>query len=244
MPGLLASRMEAMLGDERFADVIVVLEGRRFPSHRAVLAAWSGFFSTMFGGGWAESAAREVTVELPARGFDDLLMFCYTGRVDLHKDNVSALLQLSAFLQVAELEELCCAFLLRPPDAAEPPAPPHLLQLLQSPHAESARLRELCVPEVARQLGAIADGQRGAAERAQLVKLPAELLLELTRTAAELPASEAAQPALLQLALDWAQHEARQALAQKGGDPSAWAGARGLILLSTPTVASSIQPFG
>ena len=46
MPGLLATRMEALLGDERFADISVVIGGRTFPCHRAVLAAWSGYFNT------------------------------------------------------------------------------------------------------------------------------------------------------------------------------------------------------
>ena len=39
MPGLLATRMEALLGDERFADIVVAIGGRTFPCHRAVLAA-------------------------------------------------------------------------------------------------------------------------------------------------------------------------------------------------------------
>ena len=227
MPGLLATRMEALLGDERFADIKVVIGGRTFPCHRAVLAAWSGFFDTMLSGGWAEASAREVTIELPADGFDELLAFCYTGRVSVHKGNVGALLRLSTFLQVGELEELCCGFLLGQPPPGEPsasgqpPPPAQLLQLLQSSHAESVLLHELCVSDLARQLGALA-AQRGSAERARLARLPAELLVELLGAAAELPTGASAQPALLQLALDWAEQSARQALAERGADPTAW----------------------
>ena len=100
MPGLLATRMEALLGDERFADIVVAIGGCTFPCHRAVLAAvghtgsnpgqtlgrpathtfeppreWSGFFDTMLSGEWAEASAREVTIDLPADGFDELLGF-------------------------------------------------------------------------------------------------------------------------------------------------------------------------
>ena len=39
MPGLLATRMEALLGDERFADIVVAIGGRTFSCHRAELAA-------------------------------------------------------------------------------------------------------------------------------------------------------------------------------------------------------------
>lgn len=227
MPGLLATRMEALLGDERFADISVVIGGRTFPCHRAVLAAWSGYFNTMLGGGWAEASAREVTIDLPVDGFDELLGFCYTSRVNVHKGNVGALLRLSTFLQVRELEELCCGFLLGQPPPGEPsasgqpPPPAQLLQLLQSSHAESVLLHELCVCDLARQLGALA-AQRGSSERAKLARLPAELLVELLGAAAELPTGASAQPALLQLALDWAEQSARQALAERGADPTAW----------------------
>ena len=83
---------------------------------------WSGFFDTMLSGEWAEASAREVTIDLPADGFDELLGFCYTGRVSVHKGNVGALLRLSTFLQVRELEELCCGFLLGQPPPGEPSA--------------------------------------------------------------------------------------------------------------------------
>jgi len=181
----------------------------------------------MLSGEWAEASAREVTIDLPADGFDELLGFCYTGRVSVHKGNVGALLRLSTFLQVRELEELCCGFLLGQPPPGEPsasgqpPPPAQLLQLLQSPHAESALLHELCVCDLARQLGGLA-AQRGSAERARLVRLRAELLVELLGAAAELPTGASAQPELLQLALDWAEQSARQALAERGADPTAW----------------------
>ena len=76
----------------------------------------------MLSGEWAEASAREVTIDLPADGFDELLGFCYTGRVSVHKGNVGALLRLSTFLQVRELEELCCGFLLGQPPPGEPSA--------------------------------------------------------------------------------------------------------------------------
>ena len=227
MPGLLATRMEALLGDERFADIVVAIGGRTFPCHRAVLVIASGFFDTMLSGEWAEASAREVTIDLPADGFDELLGFCYTGRASVHKGNVGALLRLSTFFQVRELEELCCGFLLGQPPPGEPsasgqpPPPAQLLQLLQSPHAESALLHELCVCDLARQLGGLA-AQRGSAERARLVRLRAELVVELLGAAAELPTGASAQPTLLQLALDWAEQSARQALAERGADPTAW----------------------
>ena len=126
-----------------------------------MLAVCSEYFERMFGGGWAEAASREVTLdELPAEGFDELLRFCYTGRVALDAANVAALLRLSAFLQVSSLEELCCAFVLQQQQQqptqqpAQPPSALQLLELVRSSHAEvSPRLRELCVHELVRGLG-------------------------------------------------------------------------------------------
>ena len=224
-PALVAQRMEKVLEDERFADVVLVIEGRRFPCHRAMLAVCSEYFERMFGGGWAEAASREVTLdELPAEGFDELLRFCYTGRVALGAGNVAALLRLSAFLQVSSLEELCCAFVLQQQQQqqqqqpAQPPSALQLLELVRSSHAEaSPRLRELCVHDLVRGLGPLLGLPRASAERAALLLLPRETLQEVVALASEPGTAVGLQPLLLQLVVEWAE---QLRIAPSGG--SAW----------------------
>ena len=60
-------RLEAMLEDERLTDVVLILAGRRFPCHRVMLASWSGFFQSMFGGEWRE--AQQVFLPFPIPSF-------------------------------------------------------------------------------------------------------------------------------------------------------------------------------
>ena len=64
---LLVKRMEAVLSDERFADVVLVVDGRRFSCHRALLAASSDYFARMFDGRWAEAKAQEVQRDILRR---------------------------------------------------------------------------------------------------------------------------------------------------------------------------------
>lgn len=65
-PAPLCSTFQAdlagMLDDTEFADVVFVVEGRRFHAHRAVLAARCEHFRVMFSSGMRESHEREIRI--------------------------------------------------------------------------------------------------------------------------------------------------------------------------------------
>ena len=262
----LSAALKAMLCDERFADVVLTVEGRRFPSHRCILAIWSGYFRTMFAGGWCESNMVEISLDqLSLVSFEAFLTYCYTGKVRVTAQHALELLHLAAFLEVAPLEDICCSVLLRSATATD------LVRLLAGASTLSPRLRELCLAQLALQVadlssnlraaarvGAkaaavateelaaasekapegkrIAKSSRGgwevweektdrvadraaekatrAAQRARelreaLADLPLDCICDLLSEAAALPASAAPRALLLQLALEWADEQAR-----------------------------------
>ncbi|KAG2500398.1 hypothetical protein HYH03_001969 [Edaphochlamys debaryana] len=66
------------------ADLTLVVGGRRFPVHRAILIARCDFFRSQLEGGFADGAAAELTVpDADPAAFELLLRFVYTGAVDI-----------------------------------------------------------------------------------------------------------------------------------------------------------------
>lgn len=65
-----------------YCDVSVVVKGHAFKAHRAVLAASSSYFRDLF------NSSRSAVVELPAavqpQSFQQILTFCYTGRLSMN----------------------------------------------------------------------------------------------------------------------------------------------------------------
>ncbi|XP_050016802.1 kelch-like protein 24 [Alexandromys fortis] len=95
-----------------FTDVIICVEGEKFPCHRAVLSACSNYFRAMFCNGHKES--REMLVEIKgilAEAMDCFLQFVYTGKVKLTTENVQYLVEVSSLFQVNGLCDECVHFL-------------------------------------------------------------------------------------------------------------------------------------
>eukprot|EP00965_Chrysotila_dentata_P259727 6213656-Pleurochrysis_carterae.AAC.1 len=119
----LADHLDQMRKEHRLIDVVLVVQGHCFPCHRIVLAAWSGYFSHMFSGGWCEASKTEVVLDsIRVELFEEMLDFFYTGRIQVTAANATRLLQLASFLEIHELEQS----MRWPPSTSEANAP-HLL---------------------------------------------------------------------------------------------------------------------
>ncbi|XP_036377721.1 kelch-like protein 24 [Megalops cyprinoides] len=95
-----------------FTDVVISVEGRQFPCHRAVLSACSGYFRAMFCNDHRES--REMLVEINgirADAMDSFLQYVYTGRARITTDNVQFLFETSSLFQIGALRDACANFL-------------------------------------------------------------------------------------------------------------------------------------
>ncbi|KAI8492490.1 hypothetical protein Bbelb_299430 [Branchiostoma belcheri] len=95
-------------------DMLLEVEDELFPCHRAVLAACSRYFHTMFTCGLQETRQRTVRLlEVSAESVSQLIEFAYTGRVEVNRDNVYELYAAACFFQVAQIRTECARFLRR-----------------------------------------------------------------------------------------------------------------------------------
>eukprot|EP00058_Branchiostoma_floridae_P002653 XP_002588141.1 hypothetical protein BRAFLDRAFT_68779 [Branchiostoma floridae] len=95
----------------QFVDVVVEVEGREFPCHRAVLAI-TPYFKTMFSSNLVESKAKVITLhDIDSGSFSKILDFVYMGEILICKDDVQDILQAAHMLQVEEVLRYCKKFI-------------------------------------------------------------------------------------------------------------------------------------
>ncbi|KAA8500061.1 ARM repeat protein interacting with ABF2 [Porphyridium purpureum] len=81
----MCSNFNELYGKPLFSDVTFVVEGKRFPAHRAVLYAKSRYFHNMFSSNMREAGAFQREIEIAgvsARVFEILLKYVYGSQVD------------------------------------------------------------------------------------------------------------------------------------------------------------------
>uniref|UniRef100_A0A669B8T9 Kelch-like family member 24b n=1 Tax=Oreochromis niloticus TaxID=8128 RepID=A0A669B8T9_ORENI len=95
-----------------FTDVVISVQGREFPCHRAVLSACSSYFRAMFCNDHRES--REMLVEINgilAEAMESFLNYVYTGRAKITTENVQFLFETASLFQITTLRDACAKFL-------------------------------------------------------------------------------------------------------------------------------------
>ncbi|XP_054882050.1 BTB/POZ domain-containing protein 9 [Poeciliopsis prolifica] len=91
---LLSEQLGVLVLGEEYSDVTFVVEGKRFPAHRVILAARCHYFRALLYGGMKESQPQaEVRLEeTRAEAFSMLLNYLYTGRASLSSAREEVLL--------------------------------------------------------------------------------------------------------------------------------------------------------
>ncbi|KAF1376940.1 hypothetical protein PFLUV_G00216700 [Perca fluviatilis] len=91
---LLSEQLGALVLGEEYSDVTFIVEGKRFPAHRVILAARCHYFRALLYGGMKESQPQaEVSLEeTRAEAFSMLLHYLYTGRASLSSAREEVLL--------------------------------------------------------------------------------------------------------------------------------------------------------
>ncbi|XP_066273210.1 kelch repeat and BTB domain-containing protein 2-like isoform X1 [Branchiostoma lanceolatum] len=83
-------------------DVVLEVEGRCFPCHRAVLASCSPYFRTMFTSGYAEAKQERISIQdVSGVAMATILDYAYTGRLQTEPDQVQAVMSAARLLQVS-----------------------------------------------------------------------------------------------------------------------------------------------
>lgn len=98
--------------NSELCDFKVSAEGKVFEVHKALLAATSDYFRVMFRGMMAES--KQDTVDLKgvtADGLQQVIDFIYTGKMSLHYDNLTEIINTASHLQVSCALDLCSNYI-------------------------------------------------------------------------------------------------------------------------------------
>ncbi|XP_017264005.1 POZ-, AT hook-, and zinc finger-containing protein 1 isoform X2 [Kryptolebias marmoratus] len=93
----------------RFCDVILRVGEESFPAHKAVLAACSEYFESVFGRSTeADGDARELEMHtISPKVFKDILDFAYTSRIVVRLECFPELMTAAKFLLMRSVIEIC-----------------------------------------------------------------------------------------------------------------------------------------
>uniref|UniRef100_A0A3Q3IEQ0 Nucleus accumbens associated 1, BEN and BTB (POZ) domain containing a n=1 Tax=Monopterus albus TaxID=43700 RepID=A0A3Q3IEQ0_MONAL len=92
-----------------YCDVSVVVKGHAFKAHRAVLAASSSYFRDLF----SSSSNVELPPAVQPQSFQQILAFCYTGRLSMTVGDQFLLMYTAGFLQIQQIMEKGTEFFLK-----------------------------------------------------------------------------------------------------------------------------------
>ncbi|KAK6468886.1 nucleus accumbens-associated protein 1-like isoform X1 [Huso huso] len=95
-----------------YCDVSVVVKGHAFKAHRAVLAASSSYFRDLFNSG-SKSGVVELPSAVQPQSFQQILSFCYTGRLSMNVGEQFLLMYTAGFLQIQQIMEKGTEFFLK-----------------------------------------------------------------------------------------------------------------------------------
>ncbi|XP_060699848.1 kelch-like protein 22 [Hemiscyllium ocellatum] len=107
LDGLVALRNSASL-----FDVTLIVEGKSIEAHRILLAASCDYFRGMFAGGLREMQEKEIFLhDITYMAMCKILDFIYTSEMELNLNNVQDVLVAACQLQIPEVIDFCCDFL-------------------------------------------------------------------------------------------------------------------------------------
>ncbi|XP_032431829.1 transcription regulator protein BACH1b [Xiphophorus hellerii] len=97
---------------DMLCDVTVLVEGQSFRAHRSVLASCSEYFLQKISSPTQHGAVITLPEEVTVAGFEPLMQFAYTSKLNFGKDNVLEIRSSASILGFRDLDEACFDFLL------------------------------------------------------------------------------------------------------------------------------------
>ncbi|KAM9327128.1 kelch repeat and BTB domain-containing protein 12 [Gastrophryne carolinensis] len=89
-------------------DIVLVVDGRRFPCHRVVLASFSPYFKAMFTCGLVECNQTEVALhDVTASSVSVILEYMYTSELYINNLNVQGVATAAYFMQMDDIFKIC-----------------------------------------------------------------------------------------------------------------------------------------
>ncbi|MGH0119525.1 UNVERIFIED_CONTAM: hypothetical protein FKN15_006017 [Acipenser sinensis] len=87
----------------QYCDVSIVVKGQAFKAHRAVLAASSLYFRDLFSG--SSKSHFELPSTVPPACFQQILSFCYTGKLTMAASEQLVIMYTAGYLQIHHIVE-------------------------------------------------------------------------------------------------------------------------------------------
>ena len=108
----LLSGLHTFLLNTNYTDVVIRAQGVEHKAHRAVLAACSPYFNTMFTSTLGEPNSQCIDLQRTSpNAFKELLEFMYTGRIDVNENNIEDILEASCLFQIVSVQNACEIYL-------------------------------------------------------------------------------------------------------------------------------------
>lgn len=107
-------KIEGYAGKRQLCDVVIIAGNKRIPAHRLVLSAASDYFAAMFTNDVREAKMEEIVMkDVDPESLVAIVNYAYTGKIGLQEDTVESLLSTACLLQLSEVVEACCSFLMK-----------------------------------------------------------------------------------------------------------------------------------
>ncbi|KAM6197919.1 kelch-like protein 4 [Sarcoramphus papa] len=107
-------KMENYLQQKQLCDVLLIAGDEKIPAHRLVLSAVSDYFAAMFTNDVREAKQEEIKMEgVDPDALKALVRYAYTGILELKEDTIESLLAAACLLQLSQVIEVCCNFLMK-----------------------------------------------------------------------------------------------------------------------------------
>ncbi|XP_043912925.1 kelch-like protein 4 [Protopterus annectens] len=107
-------KMENYLQHKQLCDVLLIAGDHKIPAHRLVLSAVSDYFAAMFTNDVREAKQEEIKMEgVDPAALKSLVHYAYTGVLELKEDTIESLLAAACLLQLSQVIEVCCNFLMK-----------------------------------------------------------------------------------------------------------------------------------
>ena len=113
--GILLTKCAQFRDEGQFVDVRLKVGKETFPAHRNVLASYSDYFYAMFADGMKESNQEVIELKdesLSPHVFKVVMDCIYSGDLQINEENVFEVLAAADYLQVRNVLQQCCDFLL------------------------------------------------------------------------------------------------------------------------------------
>ncbi|XP_065203289.1 speckle-type POZ protein B-like isoform X2 [Planococcus citri] len=99
---------EKLFNDEDSSDVIIEIDGKKYPAHKSVLAARSSVFHDMFKNDTMKSQRNRIEIkDTDEKNFQEVLRYIYTGKVENLNDIVFELIPVAEKYNLAPLKTAC-----------------------------------------------------------------------------------------------------------------------------------------